>query len=91
MPEPEFLVSQRQELVDSTPATLRDLHVKPTGEMHRADLLLPHEIKSIIAPATGNLDDQLLLAGPVMRPVIGDDNLLDEVDGISRERCRFGD
>jgi len=32
-----------------------------------------------VAPATGNLDNQLLLAGPVMRPVIGDDNLFDEV------------
>src|SRR6266436_4181708 len=85
MPEPKFLVSQRQELVDSTPATLWDLHVEPTGEVHRTYLLLPHEIESIIAPATGNLDNQLLLAGSVMRPVIGDDNLFDKVDGISRE------
>jgi hypothetical protein len=26
-----------------------------------------------------------------MRPIIGDDDLFDEVDGVTRERGRFGD
>ena len=36
-----------------------------------------------LAPAPGNLDDQLLLAGTVMRPIVGDDDLLDKIDRVT--------
>ena len=91
MPQPQLFVGERQKFVHRAPAPLRHLHVETAREVQRADLLLPDEIQPVIAPTAGNLDDELLLAGPVMRPVIGDDDLFDKVDGIAGERGRFDD
>ena len=51
--------------------------------MQRAHFLLPEEIKAIVAPAAGNLDNQFLFAGSVMRPIVGDDDLFDEIDRVA--------
>jgi len=91
MSQPQPFVGEREKFVHRAPAPPWHLHVEAAGEVHRTNLLLPHEIQPIIAPTAGNLDDQLLLAGPVMRPIIRDDDLFDEVDGVTRERGRFGD
>src|SRR6516162_831724 len=91
MSQPQPFVGECKKFVDGAPAPFWHLHVESAGEVHRTNLLLPYEIKPLIPPAPGNLDDQLLFAGPVMRPIISNDDLFDEVDGIPRERGRFGD
>ena len=85
MPEPQLFVGERKELVNRAAAALRHLHVEAAGEVQCADLLLPDKIQPVVAPAAGNFDDQLLLAGAVMRPVVGDDDLLDKVNRVSGE------
>src|SRR5208337_3705417 len=90
MSQPQLLVGERQKLVNRAAAPLWHFHVETAGEMHRADLLLPYEEEPIIAPASGNLDHQLLVAGAVMRPIVGNDDLFDKIDRVARKRSRFG-
>ena len=89
MPEPKLFVGKGEKLVYGAAAAFWHLHVEAAGEVQGAEFLLPDEIHPIIAPAAGNLDDELLLAGAIMCPVVGDDDLLDKVDGITGKRCRF--
>src|SRR5579872_291531 len=89
MAEPHLFVGQRQQLVKRAAAALRHTHIEAAGEMQRAQLLLPQEIKPVVAPAAADLDDQLLFAGAVVRPVVGDDDFFDEIDRITAMRAGF--
>ena len=57
--------------------------------MQRAQLFLPQEVHTVITPAAGDFDDKLLLAGAVMRPVVGDDDFFDEIDRIADRGVDF--
>ena len=57
--------------------------------MQRGKLFLPQEIEPVVAPPPGDLDDQLVLPGAVVRPIVGDDDLLDQVDRIAVMRPRL--
>src|SRR2546428_10786145 len=57
--------------------------------MQCAEFFLPQKIHPVVAPAAGDLDDQLLLAGTVMRPVIGHDDFFDEIDRIADVGMKF--
>src|SRR5215467_10863661 len=83
MSQPQLLVGEGQQFPNRSAAALRYFHVEAAGEVQSANLLLPHKVKPIIAPPAGDLDDQLLLAGTVVHPVIGDDDLLDKVDRVT--------
>ena len=89
MPEPQPLIGKRQQFVERAAPALRHLHVKAAGKMQRAQLFLPQEIEPVIAPAAGDLDDQLVFAGAVVRPIIGDDDFFDQVDRIAGMRPTF--
>src|SRR5260370_8801457 len=89
MSEPQLFVSECEKLVHCAAPPLGNLHIETAREMQSADLLLPHEIKPVVAPAAGYLDDQLLVAGAVMRPVVGDDDLFAKIDGVTRKRGGF--
>ena len=91
MPEPKLFVGKGKKLVHGAAAALWHLHVEAAGEVESAKFLLPDEVHPIIAPAAGNLDDEFLLAGAIMCPVVGDDDLLDKVDGVTGKRRRFDD
>src|SRR5487761_2084596 len=43
----------------------------PWFATHCAELFLPHKIQPVVAPAPGNLKYQLVLTGPVVRPIVG--------------------
>src|SRR5437879_9288648 len=83
MPKPKLFVGESKKLIHGAAAALWHLHVVAAGEVQSTELLLPDEIHPVIAPVAGNLDDELLLAGAIMRPVVGDDDLLDKVDGVA--------
>src|SRR3954453_6556571 len=89
MPEPQPLIGQSQELVERAAPALRHLHVEAAGKMQRAELLLPQEVHPVIAPPAGDLHDHLLLAGPVMGPVIGEDDFFDQIDRIADRGMNF--
>src|SRR6516164_11026100 len=91
MSQPQLFVGECEKLVDRAAAALWYLHVEAARKVHRADLLLPHEVQPVIAPAAGDLDHQLLLAGPVVRPIIGDDDLFHEIDRVARKWSGFGE
>src|SRR5262249_14344576 len=59
------------------------------GKMQRAQLLLPEKIHAVVAPAAGDLDNELVVAWAVMRPVVGDDDFLDQIDRIAGMRGDF--
>src|SRR5579871_3848625 len=90
MAEPQLFVGQRQQLIDRTAPTLRHLHVKAARKVHRAQLFLPDKIKAVITPAAGNFGDQLLFAGPVMRPVVRVGDFFDKINRIAEIGGRFG-
>src|SRR6516162_8431235 len=91
MPEPQLLVGERQKLKHRGPAAFRHLHVKPAREVQRADLFLPYEIEPIVTPTAGNFDDQLLVARTVVYPIVGNDDLFNEIDRVTRKRGWFDD
>jgi len=86
---PAKFVGKGEKLVHCAAPPLRNLHVETAREMQSADLLLPNKIKPVVAPAAGYLDDQLLVAGAVMRPIVGDDDLFDKIDGVTGKRGGF--
>src|SRR3712207_7173424 len=57
-------------------------------EMQRADLLLPHEKEPVVAPAPRHLDDDLLVTGAVVHPLVGDDDLLRSEEHTSELQSR---
>src|SRR5216684_3221235 len=89
MSEPQLFVGEREKLVLCATPPLGNLHVETARGLQSADLSRPYEIKPVVAPAAGYLDDQLLVAGAVMRPVVGDDDLFDKIDGVTRKRGGF--
>src|SRR5205085_10636261 len=89
MPEPQPLIRQGQELVEGAAPPLRHLHVETAGKMQRAELLLPQEVHPVIAPAARDLDDHLLLAGTVVRPIVGKDDFFDQIDRIADRGMNF--
>ena len=84
MAEPEPLVDRGEKLVNRAAARPRHLHLEGATEMQRAHLALPDEQQPVIAPAPGDLDHHLFVAGAVMRPFIGLHDLFREIDGIGR-------
>src|SRR5260370_36874549 len=89
MSKPQLFVGECEKLVDRAAPPLWNLHVETAREMQSADLLLPNEIKPVVAPAAGYLDDQLLVAGPVMRPVVADDDLFHKIDRVTGKQGGF--
>src|SRR5260370_27455758 len=83
MRKPKLLVGKGKKRVHGAAAALWPLHVEAAGEEQSTELLLPDKIHPVIAPVAGNLDDEFLLAGAIMRPVVCDDDLLDKVDGVA--------
>src|SRR5260370_25352869 len=83
MPKPKLFVGKGKKLVHGAAAALWHLHVEAAREVQSTELLLPDEIHPVIAPVAGNLDDDLLLAGAIMRPVVCDDDLLDKDGGVA--------
>src|SRR5260370_25092729 len=83
MPKPKLLVGEGKKFVHGAAPALWHLHGEAAGEVQSTELLLPDKIHPVIAPVAGNLDDEFLLARAVMCPVVGDDDLLDKIDGVA--------
>src|ERR1700758_3118536 len=83
MPKPKLFVGKGEKFVHGSAAALWHLHVEAAGEVQSAELFLPDKIHPVIAPVAGNLDDEFLIAGAIMCPVVGDDDLLDKIDRVA--------
>jgi hypothetical protein len=61
---------------------LRHAHVERAGEMQRRGVLAPSEKQPVVAPPSGDLDGKLVVACAFENPLVGGDDLFDEIDGI---------
>ena len=51
--------------------------------MHHAELRVPAEPHPVLAPVTADLGRELVVVLPLEGPLVGDRDLLDEVEGIA--------
>jgi hypothetical protein len=80
--EPHLLVDQGEQPMDVRVALGRDADVVGAGEVQRLHILAPGKEHAVVAPAAGDLDGDFPLGGPVERPVVRLDDLLDHFERV---------
>ena len=85
MAEPELLVHRPQKLQEACPAMAGHPEIDDAGEGNGAQILLPDEVKPIVAPAPGQLDQHLLGRVAVEAPLVGVDQFFQNVQGIAAD------
>ena len=82
MADPQALVDPGQQVVDRGARLGRRLGVQAAAELQRARLLLPDEEQAVIGPAAADLDQDLVVRRALERPVVGDHQLLDQIERV---------
>lgn len=82
MAEPHAVVQHREKIVNVVALGVGDFHIELTGELQRADFFLPDEEHAVVAPASGEFDDQLVIVGAIEQPFVRGYDLLEDVEGI---------
>ena len=70
MADPHLFVHMRDQLLHLGAAALGDLDVEGAGEMQRLELAHPGERHLIVVPLALDQDVDLVVAGPLERPVV---------------------
>ena len=81
---PELFVHGADKVMYGRVFRLGDLQVEVAGEVHAADLFVPHEPEMVRAPTARQFNGQLAIAGPVERPVVRAHKLFEKIDGVDR-------
>jgi hypothetical protein len=82
MPDPQPLVDAGEKIVDHGPDLGRNLGIEAAAELQCARLFLPDEEQAVIGPASADLDQYLVIRGPLERPIVRDHQFLDQVERV---------